>query len=76
LTDYSSSGYVYFYSENVANQLLKKYKDSFKYVYTKIFNSNKNEDLKVLLNKSVDLNKVDLEAFLTKGVKKIKVAGI
>jgi Zn-dependent oligopeptidase len=76
LADYSSSGYVYFYSENVANQLLKKYKDSFKYVYTKIFNSNKDEDLKILLNKSVDLNRVDLEAFLTKGVKKIKVAGI
>lgn len=67
LTDYSTSGYIYLYSEFIAYNLIKKYKGSIKKVFTNIFNSVNINKMQCRLQENVDLNKPDLIEFNKKG---------
>ena len=74
LKDYSASEYVYLYAGNIANKMFRHFKNNIKYVYTDIFNSNF-VPIKDILKDHVDLNTVDFDLFLKKGLN-VKVAGL
>jgi Zn-dependent oligopeptidase len=64
-TDYIiNSSHVYLFSEQLACQLINKYKVSeFRYIYENIFNNNL-DDANQLIKKETNVNKIDLKNFV------------
>lgn len=66
--DYGPSGYIYLYSAQLAYQLFEKKPKNLRKIFTHTFNSDKKQDLKAHMEKNFDLDKIDIQKFIRKGL--------